>query len=259
MAYDKYSVKKAYEKIAQEEDKQEKGKSLRVQIPREFIKKYIDKNDIVLDAGGGTGYNSILMAKISKHVTLLDISPKILEVAKQNVREQKLENKINLCQGDISNLEKFSDGQFTFVVCVGDSISYVLEKRFDAMKELTRVAKSGAFLVIGCDSKYGFMRQYLKKGNLKEVTRINKNHETYCGMGPRTYVYTVDEMKQLLNMYGCDVLEVASTPTLTDTVDRSQFYEEEKWDKLKKLEMELCRRPELLGIGNHLLFVAKKR
>jgi len=28
---------------------------------------------------------------------------------------------------------------------------------------------------------------------------------------------------------------------------------------LKKLEMEICTKPELLGVGNHLLFIAKKK
>jgi ubiquinone/menaquinone biosynthesis C-methylase UbiE len=53
---------------------------LRVELPREFIKKYIKKNDIVLDAGGGTGINSIVMAKLCKKVTLLNISPGILAI-----------------------------------------------------------------------------------------------------------------------------------------------------------------------------------
>lgn len=104
-------------------------------------------------------------------------------------------NKIDLFEGDISNLEQFKEGQFSFIVCVGDAISYVLDNRFKAMKELVRVAKRGSILVIGCDSKYGFMRLYLAEGNLNEAIKINKTHETYCGMGPRTHVYSIDEMR----------------------------------------------------------------
>ena len=78
-------------------------------------------------------------------------------------------------------------------------------------------------------------------------------------MGLRTHVYSIDEMKELLEKDGCKVLEIASTPTITDTVDRKQFDDKKKWAKLKKLEMEICKKPELLGIGNHLLFIAKKK
>ena len=259
MKYDPKKVKSRYDEIADEEDRQEKKPTLRTEIPREFIKKYIKKTDVVLDAGGGTGINSIMMAKKAKHVTLIDISTEIVNHAIKNVKNAKLANKVDILEGDISNLKQFKDAQFSFVVCVGDAISYVLENRFKAMKELVRVAKKNSIMIIGCDSKYGFMRQYLKDGDLKEAININKTHETYCGMGPRTHVYAIDEMKQLLEKNGCEVLEIASTPTITDTVDRKQFYEPKKWAKLKKLEMELCTKPELLGIGNHLLFIARKK
>jgi len=258
MKYYPKKVKQIYDKIADEEDMQEKKPTLRTEIPREFIKRYIKQTDFVLDAGGGTGINAIMMAKKSKHVTLIDISTEIVNHAIKNIKNTKLSNKIDIFEGDISNLKQFEDGKFSFIVCVGDAISYVLENRFKAMKELVRVAKKNSILIIGCDSKYGFMRQYLKDGDLKEVININKTNETYCGMGPRTHVYTVNEMKKLLEKNDCEVLEIASTPTITDAVDRKQFYEPKKWKKLKKLEMEICTKSELLGIGNHLLFVARK-
>ncbi|NCO27673.1 MAG: hypothetical protein AUJ99_05950 [Caldisericum sp. CG2_30_36_11] len=259
MKYDPDKVKKRYDEIADEEDRQEKKPSLRTEIPREFIKKYIKKTDVVLDAGGGTGINAIMMAKRCKHVTLIDISTEIVNHAIKNVKNAKLSNKIDILERDISDLKQFKDRQFSFVVCVGDAISYVLENRFKAMEELVRIAKKNSILVIGCDSKYGSMRQYLKDGDLEEAIRINKTHETYCGMGPRTHVYDIDEMKQLLEENGCEVLEIASTPTIIDTVDKEQFYEPKKWAKLKKLGIKICTKPELLGIGNHLLFIAKKK
>lgn len=259
MIYNPKKVKKAYDEIAGEEDRQEKKLTLRTEIPREFIKKYLKKSDVVLDAGGGTGINAIMMAKKCKHVTLLDISTNILKHAEKNIKKAGLLNNIDLFEGDISNLKQFKEGQFSFAVCVGDAVSYVLDNRFKAMKELVRVVKRGSILVVGCDSKYGFMRLYLAEGDLNEAIKINKTHETYCGMGPRTHVYSIDEMKELLEKNGCKVLEIASTPTITDTVDRKQFDDKKKWAKLKKLEMEICTKPELLGAGNHLLFIAKKK
>ncbi|MBI2518993.1 MAG: class I SAM-dependent methyltransferase [Bdellovibrio sp.] len=259
MKYDPMKVKSRYDEIAEEEDRQEKRPTLRTEIPRTFIKKYLKEVDVVLDAGGGTGVNAIMMAKLCKHVSLIDISTEIVNCARKNVENAHLSNKVDLFEGDISNLKQFKDGQFSFVVCVGDAISYVLENRFKAMKELVRVAKKNSIMVIGCDSKYGFMRQYLNDGNLDEVLKINKKNETYCGMGPRTHVYDIHEMKQLLEKNNCKILEIASTPTITDTVDKSKFYEPKKWAKLKKLELEICTKPELLGLGNHLLFIARKK
>lgn len=259
MKYNQKATKTAYDNIASEEDRQEKAMSLRVEIPREYIKKYLKRDDTVLDAGGGTGINAIMMAKRCKHVTLYDLSTGVLNVAKRNVKKAGLENKIDIIQGDISDLNRFDNNQFSFIVCIGDSISYVLDKRYQAMKELTRVAKKGAYLIIGCDSKYGFIRLNLKLGNMNEAIKISKTSETKDFMGPMTHLYTTDEMKNLIEENGCKVLEIASTPTFSDTFDKSIYYNKKKWEKLKKLELEHCTKPELLGMGHHLLFIARKK
>ncbi|MDP6041156.1 MAG: class I SAM-dependent methyltransferase [Candidatus Latescibacteria bacterium] len=258
MAYSPKAVREAYDNVAEEEDKAEKNPSLRTEIPREFIKQYLKTSDVVLDAGGGAGINAIMMAQRCKKVTLVDISPRILELAAGNIKSAGLTEKIDLIQGDITNLQQFEDREFSFVVCVGDSISYVLERGAQAIQELTRVADKGAILIIGCDSKYGFMRLRLSEGLLDEAVEMNETSETYCGMGPRTHLYTTDEMTALLAKSGCEVLKVASTPTFADTIDKSMYDDDEKWRKLKALELEVCTKPELLGMGDHLLFIARK-
>jgi ubiquinone/menaquinone biosynthesis C-methylase UbiE len=259
MPYDPSSVIESYTRNAEIEDEAEKKSSLRVEIPREFIKAHLTVSDVVLDAGGGTGINAIMMAERCKEVTLLDITPRILELAGQNIKETEVAQKIKLVRGDITDLSQFQDGAFTFIVCVGDAISYVLEERFKAIAELVRVAREGSTLVIGCDSKWGFMRMKLAQGLLDEAIEIYRTAETFCGMGPRTHLYTVSEMSELLERHGCDVLEVASTPTFTDTIDSSLYCDTGEWEKLRQLELEICTRPELLGMGLHLLFVAKKK
>lgn len=258
MFYDPVSIVAAYEQNAQVEDASEKGLSLRVQLPREFIKKYLHPSDLVLDAGGGTGINAILMAKRCRHVTLLDITPGILKLAGENTEAAGVAGKVTLLQGDITDLCELEDGSYSFVVCVGDALSYVLDRRFQAIKELVRVARPGSILVLGCDSRLGFMRLSLALGQLDEALQIYEHGDTECGMGPRTHTYTVDEMTGLLEDNGCRVLEVASTPTVSDTLDVKQYHDPGVWDRLKELELALCTRPELLGVGLHLLFVARK-
>jgi ubiquinone/menaquinone biosynthesis C-methylase UbiE len=259
MSYNPNEVIEAYEKNAEIEDASEKKGGLRVAIPRAFIKKYLQPSDVVLDAGGGTGSNAILMAKVCQKVTLLDITPGILELAAQNVGAAGLSEKVELVEGDIMDLSRFDDGTFSFVVCVGDAVSYVLDGRFKAIKELVRVAQEGATLIIGCDSKLGFMRMKLAQGLLEEALAINETSQCHCGMGPRTHLYTVTEMTGLLEKQGCEVLAVASTPTFSDTIDTSQYMDPQHWPKLEALELEMCTKPELLGMGLHLLFVARKR
>ena len=260
MIYDPNGIRETYDKIAEMEDKFEKGFSLRNEIPREFIKRYLEESDIVLDAGGGSGINAIMMAGHCASVTLLDISPKMLELSAANVEDAGLTERINLIQGDVTNLNQFSDAQFSFVVCLGGALSYVREQGLRAIQELVRVARKGAVLIIGCDSKYGFVKWLLSEhseDHLDEAIEVYEAGEYEAGEGVYAHLYTAAELTNLLGQAGCTLLELASTPTLMDSWDQST-YSEEKQQKLKALELKVCTVPELLGAGHHLFCVARK-
>jgi ubiquinone/menaquinone biosynthesis C-methylase UbiE len=256
--YDPEEIIRSYTEKAEAEDQAEKGLSLRTEIPREYIKRYLKSEDNVLDAGGGVGINAIMMAGICESVTLLDITPRILELARENVGRSGMEDRIDIVRGDICQLDQFDDGRFSFVVCVGDALSYALDRREKAISELVRVAEPGSFLVLGTDSKFGFLRLRLAEGDIEDAWRILRAAETRCGMGPRTHLYTVSEMERVLEASGCRLVDVASTPSLSDTIDVAQYVETDSWEELKALELEICSEPELLGTGVHLLFVAQK-
>ena len=190
---------------------------------------------------------------------LLDLTPAILALSSKNVAAAGVSGTVDLVQGDITDLSRFDDGSFSFLLCVGDAISYVLDKRFEALRELVRVVREGSILIVGCDSRLGFMRLKLAQGEIDEVLAIAESPECFCGMGPRTHLYTADEMTAMLGAAGCDVIEIASTPTFADTLDADQYSTPAELAKLKALELEMCTRKELLGMGLHLLFVARKR
>lgn len=259
MPYDPEAVREAYDEIAKTEDAFEKGFSLRNEIPRAFIKRHLRPSDVVLDAGGGSGINAIMMARRCRHVTLVDISPRILELAAVNVDDAGLNASIDLIESDVADLEQFGDAEFSFVVCVGGS--YVLEKGERAVQELVRVARRDALLIVGCDSRYGFVRWLLNES--PSVNRLDTAMEVYetsayqAADGLYARLYTAAELTNQLEQTGCEVLDIASTPTILDGWDQSSYPKESR-EKLVALELGVCTVPELLGVGHHLLCVARK-
>ncbi len=260
MVYSPEDVRSLFDRIAAQEDQLEKQRFLRNEIPRAFITKYIRPSDIVLDAGGGAGINAILMARVCQRVTLVDISPRILALAASNIREAHLLDRINLIEGDITHLDQCGDAEFSFVVAVAGAISHALEKGFQAVQELVRVSRKGAFLIIGCDSKYGLMRHFLRYDDdlLDETTSLYETSEYLNNGEVKARLYTVAEMTGMLKQAGCEIVEVASTPTIINSLDERRYHQEENWEKLKALELRVCTVPELLGTGSHLLCIAKK-
>lgn len=261
MSYSSDAIRKTFDKIVDQEDALEKERYLRNAIPREFIKKYLKETDEVLDAGGGTGLNAIFMGRICRKVTLVDISPEILKQAEENIEQAGLGDRVKFVQGDITRLESFKAGQFSFIVCTGGVLSFLLEKAGEALRELVRVAQPGAVLVISCESRYGALRFYLGREGpamLDEALAMQRSSVYEISECAKSRLFTVDELTGLLHEAGCEVLEMASTPVLIPWGNESQFANEEQWEQLKGLEMEVCTRPELLGTGYYLLCVAKK-
>lgn len=258
MAYSPQAIRCAYDAIAEDEDRLERGHSLRNEIPREFIKKHLHPSDVVLDAGGGTGANAIMMAGRCRQVTLLDLSPRILELAAANIARAGLASRIDLVEGDITDLARFGDGTFSFVVCLGGALSYVLERAPQAVRELARVARAGATLVIGCDARYGFVRHLLQRPeHAADAVEVFNAGRYEAGDGAYARLYTPTELTELVQGAGCEVLEVASTPVLVASWEESAW-PEEAWQALKTLELQVCTAPELLGIGHHLFCAARK-
>jgi demethylmenaquinone methyltransferase/2-methoxy-6-polyprenyl-1,4-benzoquinol methylase len=103
--------------------------------------------EVIMDIATGTGDLVIKMAQQTdaKKLIGLDISSGMLEVGKVKVRDEKLENRIEMVLGDSENLQ-FEDGSIDAI-----TVSYGVRNFEDLEKglgEILRVLKSGGVLVI---------------------------------------------------------------------------------------------------------------
>jgi ubiquinone/menaquinone biosynthesis C-methylase UbiE len=119
--YDPNRIRNRYDKLGEEEwnrlDSTPKGK-ISFQTHMKFIEKYVKPDDLILEAGAGSGRFTIELLKIGVKVTVLDLSPEQLEVNRKKVQELNLDgNVLQRIQGDICDLSQFDDGQFDSVIC----------------------------------------------------------------------------------------------------------------------------------------------
>ncbi len=71
-----------------------------------------------LDIGGGTGATAIRLAQLGIHVTVLDSSPAMLEIANRAAGEANAADKVALQHGDAAELADFFPGQaFDVILC----------------------------------------------------------------------------------------------------------------------------------------------
>jgi len=102
------------------------------------------KNKVVLDYGCGNGIHSIFPAIMgAKKVIGIDLSEKSLEIAKERVKKEGLEEKVEFISMDCEKME-FSDNSFDIIFDGGTFSSLDLNK---AYPELSRVLKPDGVLI----------------------------------------------------------------------------------------------------------------
>lgn len=91
----------------------------------------------LLDAGCGTGSLAVAAAARGARVTAVDVSPTLLEVARQRTPEE-LRGAIDFQAGDMLDPQR---GQFDFVVAMDSLIHYDLPDMLDAIGALARMTR----------------------------------------------------------------------------------------------------------------------
>ena len=133
-------------------------------VTTHFLEKYLPKNGLVLDAGGGPGRYTIELAKRNYDVVLLDLVPEMLKLAKKKIKHAGVLRKVKqFVQGSVEDLSMFPNERFDAVLCLGAPLCHLLnaKQRGKAAKELVRVAKREAPIFISVISRIGLLRSIL--------------------------------------------------------------------------------------------------
>ena len=89
-----------------------------------FLRKYLPRKGLVLDAGGGPGRYTIEFARRGYEVVLLDLSSGCLEIARREIKKAKVqENVKEVVEGSVTDLSRFGDESFDSVVCLGPCLT----------------------------------------------------------------------------------------------------------------------------------------
>jgi SAM-dependent methyltransferase len=99
-----------------------------------------------LDAGCGTGYHSMRLARRGFNVLGMDFSESALAMARENLAAAGLEDRVALQRENLLNLS-LADRQFDFILCWGVLMHVPEVER--AIAELSRVLSAGGRLVLG--------------------------------------------------------------------------------------------------------------
>lgn len=106
-----------------------------------FFKKHVPLHTSVIDIGCGSGYGSYKLKKSGYHVSGIDLSEKMIELARTHLKES-----VPLYVGSVDQLP-FEDESFDHALLI--NVIEWTESPLDALMEIKRVLKTGGLLCAG--------------------------------------------------------------------------------------------------------------
>ena len=246
-------------------------------IHTDFLERYLRSGYRVLDAGSGPGRFSALIAKLGGRVTVLDISRRQLDLARERLTEAKLlANVEGFLEGDIVDLSMLPDGHFDLVVCYGGALSYVCEQRERAAAQLLRVTRPGGVLLVSVMSRFGVAANavrsplypftVVKDPEGSRLFRIIREGDSSGAPSTKVHMqhapmhlYSAEELQALFT--NCAMLELAGSNV--STFEGSSYFEElatdpEAWATVVEVERALNHVPGLVDSGSHVIMATRR-
>ncbi len=238
-------------------------------IHTRFLTEHIPPFGHVLEVGAGPGRFTRVLAEAGARVVVGDLSPVQLDLNRKYAQDQGFEHAVvDRRVLDVCDLRAFANGEFDAVVAYGGPLSYVFERRDEAMAEVLRVLRPGGVALLSVMSLRGTVRHHLPgvlaadpRDNEQVLDTGDRCPETCALDSHHCHMFRSEELAELISAAGGEVLAVAASNALAagwgGKLDEVRA-DEEAWQRLLELEWRTCREPGCADGGTHLIAVAGK-
>ena len=226
----------------------------------ELLKRYLPKNRgaKILDAAGGTGRITLPLAKMGYSVTLCDISPGMLNVARQKMLREGVVDKVEILECDVCSL-RFADETFDLVLCWGES--WMIE----AAKELIRVTRNGGRISIFLGNKYGEAIRKFREDRDSTLALLSSEPSYIYHGKDKEIVFSIDEAREFFEKEGVKVIEIYAVRGMLESLSISKEVRESRsWDEnffrqVTEMLLSLSKEPSVKGLSSIFILYGEKK
>ncbi len=226
----------------------------------------------VLDIGGGPGRYSIWLAEEGYRVTLADLSPDLLEIARGKAKEAGADLEA-LVEANACDLTEFPEASFDVALCLGPLYHIMFEdERQAAARELFRVLKPGAVvftaflnrlqvLRVAIDQDIPLFTPYtfdiVKRWHYDGVLDF-----AIPGTFNLAYLFRPQDVPPFMEAAGFKTIDLISSQSIAGDrqKDLAGFAENQpdlyEWVMSELIKM--ANEPSIIGSGFHLLHIGRK-
>jgi SAM-dependent methyltransferase len=212
-----------------------------------------------LDIGGGTGAIALRLAQLGIHVTLLDSSSEMLNIAERAAREAGLSEQIALTHGDATQLANlFQGGSFDVVIC--QNILEFVEDPDSVLRTAARALRdpSSIISVLVRNQAGDVLKAAIRDGDLAAAGHNLTAEWGFESLyGGRVRLFTAESLQAMLLQLSLVVSADRGVRVISDylppAVSRSAEY-----DRIFELERKLGARPEFAAVARYTQCIAHR-
>jgi len=242
------------------------GDRVSLELHRETLERFVPRAFRVLDVGAGPGRFTEVLHHIGCRIVVADLSPKQLDENRLRAREHGFASSV---EGwhllDICALGDFADASFDAVVAYGGPLSYVLDRRHQALGECLRVLRPGGLFISSVMSLWGTMHRHLPAVLDLELAQNRAIIETgdltpsnNPGTGHPCHLFRAAELATFLEGAGLTLVSLSASSALTTGVAADVACDAATWSALLEFERMACVEPGYLDSGTHLIAVCRR-
>ena len=205
-----------------------------------------------LDVGSGTGATAIRLAQLGVHVTLLDVSLAMLDLAERAAREAGVTQTIALKHGDATQLASLFDGRvFDVIVC--HNILEYMDDPGAILSSAVRMLRNPAGLisVLVRNQTGEVFKAAIQDGDLAATDRTLTaewgNESLYGG---KVRLFTAESLQTMLEGASLAVTSTRGVRVVSDYLPQ-QISRSDEYEQILGLERKLGCRPEFAAVARY--------
>lgn len=233
-------------------------------ITKQYLDEYIiGENLEIFDIGGGPGRYSIYLAEKGHKVSLLDLSNRNIEVAKEKSAERGIELEAYI-HGNALELGEYEQ-KYDVIMLMGPLYHLINESdRKAAVDGALRLLKQNGIIIASFISKYAPIQDYLKGihpiESVDELLGYLEDGKSAGDKGFTTAYFTsAKEAKDLMNGFGLRELIFVGVENILGSKEK-EINELGESEYIKWLDIcyKLGQDENLIGTSEHFLYIGRK-
>jgi SAM-dependent methyltransferase len=238
------------------------------------IGQHLPGSSRVLDIGGGPGRYALWLAEQGHRVTLADLSPELLAIARRKAGESPGAAAIEaIVEADARDLSVWLDGSFDAVLSLGPFYHLPdLADRQRAAAEMRRVLRPGGLAFVAFMTRYSFIRRTAAIPDERHRLTQPEFVERLLGEGlflndiPGRFTYGYgalpDEIAPFFKGHGFHKLKLLASEGIAwgvhDAFAEMSTGNPDAYRAALGVVMRTASDPSILGMSDHLLYVGRK-